>query len=265
MVQTTDCSESPSLSVAQFYDALAPEYDAMTGFQKRFVHERPFFRLLAEKYKIHVALDAGCGTGFHSLLLAQLGVQVTGIDVSEEMIQQARRHATELSLPVRFIEGRSQDLRGMFDSRFDAVFCLGNTLAHSVSDDDLWMTLQNFQGVLRPGGILLLQNLNYDRILERKERVQSVKEVGATTFVRFYDYAEDHITFNVLTITRENGTFRTSLKTIPLRPLRSDTVVDMLRQMDFENIKLYGGITLDTYDSHISKDLVVIARRKDAP
>ena len=55
--------------VTQFYDNLADDYDAMTGFEKRFVHERPFFNLLMQRYGITSALDAGAGTGFHSLLL----------------------------------------------------------------------------------------------------------------------------------------------------------------------------------------------------
>jgi hypothetical protein len=52
----------------KFYDELDADYDEMTGFERRFSHERPFFRMLIERYNVSTALDAGCGTGFQSLL-----------------------------------------------------------------------------------------------------------------------------------------------------------------------------------------------------
>ncbi len=79
MVPMTE--RSPMREVASFYDWLAPDYDLMTGFEKRFAHEEPFFRILLGRQTITTAVDAGCGTGFHSLLLAQLGVSVTAVDV----------------------------------------------------------------------------------------------------------------------------------------------------------------------------------------
>ncbi len=264
MIPTNDVQENIPLTIAEFYDALAPDYDTMTGFQKRFVQEKPFFRLLTQKYKIRVALDAGCGTGFHSLMLAQLGVQMTGVDVSAAMIREARRHAKELSLPVHFIEARNAELRKEFDSRFDMVLSLGNTTAHLLSDDDLLATLDSFHAILKPKGLLLLQNLNYDRILAQKERIQSIKEIGGTTFVRFYDYADNLISFNILTIGHEGGIVQQSMRTTQLRPLPSSHIVALLRQSNFDNIRLFGGTAMDSYDPQTSKDLVVIADRKDS-
>jgi ubiquinone/menaquinone biosynthesis C-methylase UbiE len=51
----------------EFYDELAANYDEMTGFDQRFPHECPFFRILIERSHVTSALDAGCGTGFHSI------------------------------------------------------------------------------------------------------------------------------------------------------------------------------------------------------
>src|SRR5512135_913220 len=104
MDPTTEIEHGTPLTIEEFYDALATDYDSMTGFQKRFVQEKPFFRLLVDRHRIRTALDVGCGTGFHSLLLAQLGVEATGIDVSPAMIREAQRHAQELSLTATFIE-----------------------------------------------------------------------------------------------------------------------------------------------------------------
>jgi ubiquinone/menaquinone biosynthesis C-methylase UbiE len=259
-----DVAQGTSMTVAEFYDALAPDYDTMTGFQKRFAQEKPFFRLLTERQNIRTALDAGCGTGFHSLLLAQLGVQMTGIDVSAAMIREAERHARELSIPTKFLKAENAALRDLVDSPFDAVFSLGNTTAHLLSDDDLRSTLESFHAVLRPKGTLFLQNLNYDRILATKERVQSIKEINGTTFVRIYDYKDQLISFNILTIGRDAGNVQQTMRSVQLRPILSSHIVEMLQQCSFGNIRLFGGISMDSYDPLTSKDLVVIAEREDA-
>lgn len=263
MIPTSDIAHGKSLTVTEFYDALAPGYDTMTGFEKRFIQEKPFLRLLTEKHSIKVALDAGCGTGFHALLLAQLGVQMTGVDISTAMIAEAQRHALELSLPVRFVAAHNGDLGKLFSQKFDAVFSLGNTMAHLLSEEQIHETLQSFQTILKPGGILLLQNLNYDRILAQKQRIQSIKEFNGTTFVRFYDFEDPLITFNILTIDRANGEVHQSLRTISLKPLQSEYLSTMLEANGFTRIKLFGGIALDPYKAETSKDLVVLAEKKE--
>ncbi len=261
MAPTSELERGNTLTVAEFYDALAPDYDAMTGFLKRFVKEKPFFRLFVEKHRISAALDAGCGTGFHALLLAQLGVHVTGVDVSTAMIARAQRHAQELSLPVRFVAAHNAELGRLFDRQFDAVFCLGNTMAHLLSEEDLCMTLRSFHAILKPGGVLLLQNLNYDRILADRERIQSVKEVNGTTFVRFYDFKDSLITFNILTLDRRDGEVCQSLRTVSLKPLQSNYLSNLLEQSGFSRIKLFGGIAMDSYQARTSRDLVVLASK----
>ena len=56
---------------ADFYDVLAADYNAMTNFERRLITEQPLYRALVDRYHIHTALDAGCGTGFHSILQRQ--------------------------------------------------------------------------------------------------------------------------------------------------------------------------------------------------
>lgn len=57
------------------------------------------------------ALDLGCGTGAHSLQLAQRGWEVIGIDAVGTAVRQARARAREAGLDIRFLEGDVTDLR----------------------------------------------------------------------------------------------------------------------------------------------------------
>lgn len=261
MIQTTDANEA--LSVEEFYDALAPDYDTMTGFEKRFIQEKPFFRLLVERYGIHTALDAGSGTGFHSLLLAQLGAQVTAVDVSGDMLQGVTSHAEQMNLEITTLRSNFLDLEKVLKQEFDAVFCMGNSLAHLLTEEQLRTTVRNFFSLTKPSGILFIQNLNYDRIVAQRERIQSVKESGDKTFVRFYDYGEHRLSFNILTIERGEDQVRQSLRSVQLRPLLSHELVRLLMERGFSEISQFGGISMDPFNAAISKDLVILAKKEN--
>ncbi len=261
----TEKNTAPELNAREFYDALARDYDTMTGFDQRFVREKPFFRVLVDKHNIRSAVDAGCGTGFHSLLLAQLGVTVTAVDMSKEMLSQVRRHAERMHLQVRVAQGDFQTLAQSVGETADALFCLGNSLVHLLTDEDLRKAIQSFADALKPGGTLVLQNLNYDRILKDRERIQSVKEENGKTFVRFYEYGENDIVFTILTIDRPNGTPVQSHRSVRLRPILRDDLLSVLSEAGFTDAKTYRSIALDPFEPGSSRDLVVIAKKPSIP
>lgn len=264
MVPTTKPDPSISGVVRDFYDSLAPDYDEMTSFDRRFVQEKPFFRMLVERHRIGSALDAGCGTGFHSLLLAQLGVRVIAVDLSPEMLTRVRAHARQMEIDLNVVKAEFRELASVVQKPVDAVFSMGNSLAHLTSSDELFEALKNFAALLKPGGILFLQNLNYHRILSQRERIQSIKECGTKTYVRFYDFLDPLLSFNILTIDRQEGGAKQTLQSIPLRPVLKKELIPLLHEAGFNELTWYGGISMEEFKQDTSKDLVVLARKPDA-
>lgn len=255
-------NETPASSgIPAFYDRLAPDYDEMTGFGTRFVHEKPFFRLIVENHHIATALDAGCGTGFHSLLLAQLGVRVTAVDVSGEMLDRLDRHGREMDLDIRRVCSDFHGIKEVAPGPFDAVFCMGNTLPHLLGEEDIRVALADFSTILRPGGALFLQILNYDRILASRERIQSARETNGVTFVRFYDFDDSRglVLFNILRLEKKEGRLTTGLITVPLIPITSARMVGILEECSYQQIRTFGGIAMDPFEATLSKDLIIIA------
>lgn len=274
MVPTTKAMRNPSEDIQRFYNALAPTYDEMTSSETRLIQEKPFFRLLVEKYRIRNAVDAGCGTGFHSLLLSQLGVSVTAIDISAEMLRIVEEHAEpqasasggpmverNLRVQIRTQQSTFQNLGKVIRYKNDALFCLGNSIPHLLDERDLRKTLESFSEVLKKDGLLLLQLLNYDRILKRRERIQNIREVNEITYIRFYDFNERNLTFNVLTLDRTSGSLRHTLNSIELRPVAFEELSVMLTDVGFKDIKPYGSISMEAFDPETSKDLVILARK----
>ncbi len=249
-------------SIEEFYDLLAPNYDAMTSFEQRFAQERPFLQTLIDRYHFGSALDAGCGSGFHSVLLSQLGVDVMGVDVSSEMLHLAEEHARAHNVRLRTLQGSFENLGDLIKERFATVFVMGNSLAHLLSAAALEKALQNFATVLDPHGMLIIQILNYERIVARREYIQNEKRAGGKTFVRSYDFDDTGILFNILTREQKDETSEERIQTVRLRPVLRVELVTLLERVGFTDINAYGGISLVPFDAVNSKDLVVLATKK---
>jgi 2-polyprenyl-3-methyl-5-hydroxy-6-metoxy-1,4-benzoquinol methylase len=116
------------------------------------VTERPSFEAIISRYGFRSALDAGCGSGFHAVLLAMLGVDVLGVDASSEMLLLAEEHARTHGVAIRPLKATFDQLPTVIAERFEAVLLMGNSLAHLLTQSELERTLQGFFSVLRPGG-----------------------------------------------------------------------------------------------------------------
>ena len=141
---------------------LTPEADARTGYgawsesydepgNPIVALEEPAVRALVESLPPGRALDAACGTGRHALRLAELGHDVTGFDVTPEMLSVAAERVPE----GRFVEGDLRDIP-LRDGAFDLVVC-GLALAHL---DDLGAGVTELAHVTRPGGRLVVSVLH---------------------------------------------------------------------------------------------------------
>lgn len=247
--------------LSRFYDVLATDYDMMINFEKRFAQEKPFFRLLIDRYNIAKALDAGCGTGFHSMLLAQLGVDVTATDISDEMLRRTENHARTLGVQVRISKSSFQDLPSHIDEKFDAIFCLGNSLVHLINPIDLEVTLKNFSSLLRLEGILFIQILNYEKILNERNIIQNVKEEGGVTIIREYEYEEKTIRFTIRTIRHDGKIKLENANTVEIRPLIRTDIIPGLYSAGFKDIKTFGSISMIDFVPTNTKDLVIMAKK----
>jgi ubiquinone/menaquinone biosynthesis C-methylase UbiE len=113
------------------------------------------------------ALDVGCGTGFLSLLLAELGHRVTGIDVAGAMLTRARSKAAARALAVafRYADAEAPDLpAGTFDLIVERHVLW--TLPHPAT------ALHSWRDLLRPQGRLVLIEGQWEGMKPRDEYIQ---------------------------------------------------------------------------------------------
>jgi cyclopropane fatty-acyl-phospholipid synthase-like methyltransferase len=94
-------------------------------------------------------LDAGCGTGEHTLLAAAAGAQATGVDISPRAIGKARAKAAERGVQAYFEVADVLSL-GQLGLTFDTIIDSG--LFHVFSDEDRARYVASLASVLSPGG-----------------------------------------------------------------------------------------------------------------
>jgi len=104
-------------------------------------------------------LDIGCGTGRHSIELAKRGYNLTGIDLSEAMLAQAKLKAAEAGVDVKFLRHDARNLP--FVSEFDlAIMICEGAFPLMETDEMNFQIIQNASKALKSGGKLIFTTLN---------------------------------------------------------------------------------------------------------
>ena len=248
------------------YDVFSQEYDRFVNWPGRLAVEMPFLEAQLKSVGARQVLDAACGTGMHAIALARLGFQPSGADLSPAMIDRARENAISSAVEVRFESASFGQLSRAFGSHtFEAVLCLGNSLPHLLTPQELSATLADFAACLKPGGMLLIQNRNFDAVMQTRQRwmePQSAREGQSEwLFLRFYDFDPDGlITFNILTLRRQGSQpWTQSLITTRLRPILAAEMRSALLAAGFGAIQFFGDMTGSSFDPSTSGNLVVTA------
>ena len=261
------------------YDDFSGDYDRFVNWEERLSAEMPF---LLEKLQTAApeedrpirVLDAACGTGMHAIALAKSGLCVFGTDLNPEMIQVAKENARTAQSKTEFKAVGFGALAEAFASSspypypFDGIICLGNSLPHLLSGEAILDTLVDMAKCLRPGGLLLLQNRNFDAVMAGKNRwlgTQSqVEGSHEWLFLRFYDFDPDGlITFNIIRLHKDgSGPWVQQESSTRLLPLKQEILIPLLEKAGFHQISCFGHMENELFDPTNSGNLVVTSVKK---
>ena len=140
------------------YKIFAPYYDAL-GFNLFSFMVNPYLEEIF--VRLHVqgdrVLDLACGTGSTALWLNQLGMDVTGVDISPDMLTQARKKAREEGALIRF---QKKDMRHLnYKQEFDLTLCLFDSINHILHYDEIGQIFQGVEKSLVPGGYFMFDSV----------------------------------------------------------------------------------------------------------
>lgn len=218
----------------QYDQNFTSKWDELIDWDARAKSEGRFFiDLLKERGKEKI-LDVATGTGFHSIQLIEEGFNVTSVDGSPEMLAQAFRNGRKRSLILSTVQADWRVLNKDVDGKFDAVICLGNSFTHLFSERARRKALAEFYAALRHDGILILDQRNYDRILDE----------GFTTKHKYY-YAGEDVTAEPESVSDDLTRFKYTFPDgsehhLNMFPLRKDYTRRLMTEVGFQYIETYG-------------------------
>ena len=158
-------------------------------------------------------LDLGCGTGRHDLLLAQMGYQVTGVDMSEEMLAVANAQLAGLNPQPSALNFHQGDIRSVrLGQIFDVVVSLFHVMSYQTSNEDLAAAFATARAHLKPGGICIFDcwygpTVLTDRPAVRIKRLED-EEIAVTRLVEPVMYPDDNLVelkYHVFVRMKESG------------------------------------------------------------
>jgi SAM-dependent methyltransferase len=134
-------------------------YDDPELYDQLFPATEQFYPEEAEKRGGRV-LELGCGTGRLTVAIAQNGIDIVGVDLSESMLEAARRKARAAGVEVPFIHADMRDLN--LDGQFATILIPGNSLLHLLTNQELKQCLAGVRRHLALGGRLLFDISKWD-------------------------------------------------------------------------------------------------------
>ncbi len=227
-----------------FYQQIAPYYHHIFKINSTQVD---FIRLKIPESDGTV-LDVGCGIGTLSFALTNYYKSVLGIDMDAEMIRAASIKKGNKPESVQFKQLSMLELNTSFaENSINGIICFGNTLVHLNTLEEMSEFLQQSKTVLKSNGKLLLQIVNYDKIIEKNITQLPLIENDTITFERYYSYRklENKIDFNTrLTVKSTQQLIENS---IALLPLLKKELAQLLNNAGFKHCNYYGNFNEEPY------------------
>ena len=219
---------------AEYAKSFVEKWDELIDWDARAAAEGGFFIEALQAHGARKVLDVATGTGFHSVQLLKAGFEVTSLDGSPTMLAKAFQNAMHHGHVLRTVSADWRWLNRDVHDLYDAVICLGNSFTHLHDENDRRKALAEYYATLRHDGILILDQRNYDAILD-KQIEPSHK----------YYYCGDNVTAAPEHVDDSLARFRYEFSDgevfhLNMFPLRKNYVRRLMLEVGFQKVTTFG-------------------------
>lgn len=206
-------------------------------------------------------LELCCGTGRLTIPIAKDGHNITGVDITTSMIEQAKVKASEANLAIEFIEA---DIRYLdLPEKYDLIFIPFNSIHHLYENEDLFKALTAVKKHLKSGGLFLLDCFNPDIHFivegqkELKEIAQYTTDDGREILIKQIMQYESNTQINRIAWHYFiNGQFD-SIQNLDMRVFFPQELDTYLKWNGFDIIHKFGNFEAAAFDGHSGKQIFV--------
>lgn len=240
-----------------FYGAASEFYDEMINFEALLEKRKAqLSNFIKQEYSS--AVDIGCGTGVDSIALSMLGMRVTGFDPSNEMLEKAKKNTLKYSKEINFINSGFNGINKIKEE-IDFAVSLGNTTGN-VNPGELAKGIKVIYSLLKNGGRLILQQINYENPKFSGSSIINVKNKENETIVRINTSDGKNLGFHILKISR-NDPGKNSIISTKIFPHKSNWFKNILQNAGFIKINFFGGLKKNVFDNVNSPNLIIVAEK----
>lgn len=226
------------LTVGSLYDR-ADIYDLFEN-EDRYQAYKKHWKTIFEGKAVKTMLDVSIGSGSVTIPVTDLGIKLSGSDLSETMIEKCKKK-TKKNIDLRRSDFR--DLSCWTNQKFDLVASSGNSLAY-VNNDEVMLALEQMDSHVNDGGYLYFDSRNWEKILTDHQRFYFYDPLfdggNRVNVMQVWDYNEDDsITFNIsYTFEKDNHIFQKEIFEEHYYPISKELLVDKLLSLGYKNIEL---------------------------
>ena len=222
------------------YDALAANYDALTGdveYEKRADYLEKLFQ--KSKIPVKTVLDLACGTGTMTWILTGRGYEMIGVDASEEMLAAAMEKSGSVEGVAPIFLHQSMPKLDLYGT-VDAAICCLDSLNYLTNPKDVQRTFDRLRLFIAPGGVLIFDINTVEKLAALDGQV-FLDETEDTYCVWRPEYRRGICTYYMdLFQLQEDGSWERSFELHRERAYTVEELTAWLEAAGFGEIRTYG-------------------------
>ena len=215
-----------SNEISRHYDNLLSEhYSWMFGdFEAKVTEQKKvLLELLGDRHELELAVDLGSGSGFQSIALGRIGyAQIIAIDTSQALLDELNQRKGNLPVETQF--GDIRHMTSMLGTaRPNLIVCMGDTLTHLPSEEDVRRLLGDCARMLTPDGVLILTYRDLSTAVSGLDRFIPIRADDHRVMTCVLDYESDRVTVTDLVYARDGVSWnlhKSSYRKLRLPPER---------------------------------------------
>jgi ubiquinone/menaquinone biosynthesis C-methylase UbiE len=178
------------------------------------------------------AIDLGSGHGIQSIALANLGYSVTAVDFNRQLLKELSVNRN--NLPINIQQADVLEYLTTHEQKTDLIVCMGDTLTHLLSPQDVTTMLALCHKRLNSNGKLMLSFRDLTEAVEGARRFIFVRGDDARIVTCFLEYFEDHVQVHDIFYVKTESGWKQTVSSYPKLRLSPAKITEALKQNGFK-------------------------------